>query len=119
MRLPSARPSQGTGIVSTNLAQRDYSSGVGAVTAQTAGAVRMRETVLSGLRYSHYSAASFGYFYPGGEVQGMFTRPEIAGDWRFTPYDYRNKATGETLQLITWVSAPAVHSVRGFRCYVT
>lgn len=103
----------GAGVISTGVKQSDYSTGVGTITAQTAGAVKMRETVLLGMRYSHYSPMGFGYFYLGGELQGMFSRPEVSGDWKFTQYDSKDKITGETLQPMTASSAPSVNSVRG------
>ena len=103
----------GTGALVTGIKQSDYSSGVGTITAQTAGAVNMRETLLFGLRYSHYAPVRFGFFYLGGEVHGMFARPVIAGSWKFTQYDTKDKVTGETLQPMTSASAPAVNSVRG------
>lgn len=103
----------GSGLVSTAVKQSDYLSGTGSITAQTAGSVRMRETMLLGVRYSHYSSTGFGYFYLGGELQGMFSRPQISGDWKFTQYDSKDKITGETLQPLTSASAPSVNSVRG------
>ena len=54
----------GAGILSTAVKQSDYSSGVGTITAQTAGTVKMSETLLLGLRYSHYTPTGFGFDAP-------------------------------------------------------
>ena len=103
----------GAGAISTGVKQVDYTSGSGTITAQNAAPIYMRETLFLGLRYSHYTPVNFGYFYLGGEVHGMFARPSVGGDWRFTQYDSKDKITGESLQSMTSASSPSFNSVRG------
>lgn len=103
----------GSGAISTGIKQADYTSGTGTITAQNATPIYMRETLFLGLRYSHYTPINFGYFYLGGEVHGMFARPSVGGDWRFTQYDSKDKITGESLQSMTSASSPSFNSVRG------
>lgn len=102
----------GTGALTTNVMQQDYASGSGKIKAETVDRVVMRETTLIGLRYSHYSPTSFGFFYLGGEVHGMFARPSVGGDWRFSQYDSKDKLTGESFQSLTSTSAPGFNSLR-------
>lgn len=65
----------GTGVVSSSVTQRDSFSGTGAIKAETANRVSMRETIVLGLRYSNYSPVSFAHFVIGAELNGMFGRP--------------------------------------------
>lgn len=103
----------GAGAISSGVKQADYVSGTGTITAQNTAPIYMRETLFLGLRYSHYTPVNFGYFYLGGELHGMFARPAVGGDWRFTQYDSKDKVTGESLQSMTSASAPSFNSVRG------
>lgn len=103
----------GTGMVSTNVMQRDYDSVAGTTKAETASRVAMREAIILGIRYSNYTPMGLGAFLLGAELNGMFARPSVSGDWKFTQYDSKSTVTSEALQAITPANAPSFNSVRG------